>query len=258
MSFHSHQQAKPVDYPGAEERRLDNLKKARNKAHVLLVEDDRVNQVVVSQMLNMLGYSCEIAENGLIALKSISQKSFDLCLMDIQMPEMDGISAVQEIRRIEAKTGAHLPVVALSAYALPGDRERFIGAGMDDYLSKPLGISDLGGKLQQVLDLFKGEPRSDAENRDDEEMHSAKKFQFAKSGESSIKNLGIAIEHEDVASVEKYAHDIQTLSSDMSEEFLKMDALRIVLIARKGRLEELPQAYRKLTDQWKAYLDKQA
>ena len=248
--------AKPVDYPSANER-LENIKKARSKAHILLVEDDRVNQAVVSQMLKMLGYSCEIAENGLIALKCISKVIFDLCLMDIQMPEMDGISAVKEIRRIEKKTGNHLPVVALTAYALPGDRERFIMAGMDDYLSKPLGISDLGSKLQQVLDLFKGGLRYNPENRDDQEIRSEKISQFTKSGESSMKNLGIAIEHEDIASVEKYAHDIQIQSSETGEEFLKMAALRIVLIARKGHLEELPEAYRKLTDKWKAYLFKQ-
>lgn len=246
---------KAPDIPGSAGDAAEDLKKARKKAHILLVEDDTVNQMVVSQMLNMLGYSCEIAENGLVALDFISRKQYDLCLMDIQMPEMDGIRAVQEIRRREAG-GAHLPVIALTAYALPGDRDRFIGAGMDDYLSKPVGINDLGEKLQLFLESCGTAGDRSAEPGDGSPEKHGRTTPLMESGEGCMNNLRMAIERRDAASVEKYAHDLQILASDAGEEFLKMEALRMVLLARKGRLEELPDACRRLTGQWEAYLGK--
>ena len=125
----------------------------RIHAHVLLVEDNMVNQLVASEMLASLGCQVEIANNGLQALEALRHGAFDIVLMDCHMPEMDGYQATREWRRLE--TGAtRLPIVALTANALDGDREICIAAGMDDYLSKPFKRE----QLAKILSRFVGSP----------------------------------------------------------------------------------------------------
>jgi CheY-like chemotaxis protein len=110
---------------------------------VLLVEDDAVSQAFVSALLTQQGHSVLPAASGLEALELFERGSFDLALMDVQMPGMDGLQATAEIRKIESAIGGHIPIVALTAYAMKGDRERCLEAGMDDYLSKPFQANDL-------------------------------------------------------------------------------------------------------------------
>jgi two-component system, sensor histidine kinase and response regulator len=126
---------------------------SRPNGRVLLAEDNRTNQKVASLMLARLGCEVEIAENGLVALAAVQRRSFDLVLMDCQMPELDGFSAAKAIRQWEAESNApgHLPIVALTANALSGDRERCLQAGMDDYLAKPLELAKLQAALQRWL-----------------------------------------------------------------------------------------------------------
>ena len=119
---------------------------------VLLAEDDPINTVMTMDMLESLGYRATIVENGAQALKALSQEDFDCLIMDIQMPEMDGLSATRVIRSSQGlgeKT--RVPIVALTAHALPGDRERFLAAGMDDYLAKPVEYDDLAGVLARAM-----------------------------------------------------------------------------------------------------------
>jgi signal transduction histidine kinase/DNA-binding response OmpR family regulator len=108
------------------------------QARVLLVEDQGVNQVIARRFLEREGATVEIADNGRMALEILAQRSFDLVLMDCQMPEMDGFEATRRIRALEAGTGVHLPVIAMTAHAMAGDRDRCLAAGMDDYLTKPI------------------------------------------------------------------------------------------------------------------------
>ncbi len=110
---------------------------------ILLVEDDAVSRAFVSALLTQHGHSVSPAGSGFEALALFEGGSFDLALMDVQMPGMDGMRAAAEIRRIESAAGGHLPIVALTAYAMKGDRERCLEAGMDDYLSKPFQANDL-------------------------------------------------------------------------------------------------------------------
>ena len=123
-------------------------------ASVLLVEDHPVNQEVGKAMLEHLGCSVEVAGNGRIALDLYSHRSYDLVLMDCQMPEMDGYEATRAIRSAEtARNGAagHIPIVALTAHALEGDREKSLEAGMDDHLSKPFTFDQLTEVLAKYL-----------------------------------------------------------------------------------------------------------
>jgi two-component system, sensor histidine kinase and response regulator len=110
---------------------------------LLLAEDNLVNQRLAVRVLEKHGHQVTVAENGLEALKALKEFDFELVLMDIQMPEMDGLEATRTIRRQEHATGAHIPIVALTAHALQGDRERCVEAGMDDYISKPIKVEEL-------------------------------------------------------------------------------------------------------------------
>ena len=125
--------------PGFHESR----RSAGEPLSILLVEDDAVSQAFVSALLTQHGHSVSRAGSGIEALSLFERGSFDLALMDVQMPGMDGLQAAAEIRRIENAIGGHIPIVALTAYAMKGDRERCLEAGMDDYLSKPFQANDL-------------------------------------------------------------------------------------------------------------------
>jgi two-component system sensor histidine kinase/response regulator len=105
---------------------------------VLLAEDNRINQTVATRLLEKMGYTVVVAENGHAALLLLATQPLDLVLMDIQMPEMDGLTATRRIRESERSTPYHLPIVAMTAHAMKGDREICIEAGMDEYVSKPI------------------------------------------------------------------------------------------------------------------------
>ncbi len=117
---------------------------------ILVVEDNRVNQHLILALLRKRGHITAVAGNGVEALTAVERDSFDLVLMDIQMPEMDGLEAVRRIRKAEEKTGQHLPVVAMTARAMVGDRESILAAGMDDYLEKPVQLERLDAILSLV------------------------------------------------------------------------------------------------------------
>ncbi|MBC8328169.1 MAG: response regulator [Planctomycetes bacterium] len=117
---------------------------------VLLVEDNLVNQTLAKKMLQALGLHCVLARDGLEALELYPRRDWDLVLMDCQMPRMDGFEAAREIREMEAG-GRRRPIVALTANALAGDRERVLEAGMDGYLPKPYDLEQLDGVLRQWL-----------------------------------------------------------------------------------------------------------
>ena len=116
---------------------------------VLIAEDNQVNQKVVIKQLQKIGYKADAVANGAEALEAATTVAYDVILMDCQMPEMDGFAATREIRRREGQCGMHTPIIALTANALEGDRDRCLAAGMDDYLSKPIKIEALGALLEK-------------------------------------------------------------------------------------------------------------
>lgn len=112
---------------------------------VLLAEDNLINQRVASELLRRWGHLVQVAGNGLEALSILERDSFDLIFMDLQMPGMDGLEATKRIRQMEAESGEHVPIVAMTAHAMRGDRERCLAAGMDDYLTKPINPELMSG-----------------------------------------------------------------------------------------------------------------
>ena len=126
------------------------------KWRVLLAEDNMVNQKVASAMLERAGHDVQIAENGIQAVELARRQKFDLILMDIQMPQMDGLEATRMIRRDEAQSGSHVPIVAMTAHALKGDNERFLAQGMDGYIAKPFQPGQLFEAIETVRQALDG------------------------------------------------------------------------------------------------------
>lgn len=123
----------------------------RPDARILVAEDNKANQLVIREMFKRVGLSIDIAENGKHAVSMVQEYQYDLIFMDISMPEMDGMEACQAIRHLEDEHTANLPIIALTAHSLAGDKEKFLASGMDDYLSKPLRLSQLIEKINLFL-----------------------------------------------------------------------------------------------------------
>lgn len=117
---------------------------------ILVAEDNQVNQMVISLMLRQLGHQADVVTNGIEACEQVQKMPYDLVLMDMQMPEMDGMTATQTIRRLP-KACATIPIIALTANAMEGDRERYIASGMDDYVAKPIALPQLITAMNRVL-----------------------------------------------------------------------------------------------------------
>ena len=127
------------------------------RCRVLLAEDGVINQQVAVRLLEERGHSVEVVNNGRAAVERVAEQPFDVVLMDVQMPEMDGIEATAAIRRAEAQTGGHIPIVAMTAHAMKGDRDRFLAAGMDGYVAKPVRPHELYAAVEG------GDPNAEAE-----------------------------------------------------------------------------------------------
>ncbi|MFM1559116.1 MAG: response regulator [Roseibacillus sp.] len=131
---------------GARPREVPTMK-------VLLAEDGKANQVVAVRLLERRGHQVTVVENGQDAVNAVNTEDYDIVLMDIQMPVMSGYEASRAIREREVGTGKHVPVVAMTAHAMPGDREECLAAGMDDYISKPIASAE----LYEVVERFASE-----------------------------------------------------------------------------------------------------
>jgi len=131
-----------------------SLRETRRRLHILLAEDNAVNQKLAMRLIEKRGYTLVVASNGREALAALEEQSFDLVLMDVQMPEMDGFEATAAIRDREKKTRKHLPIIAMTAHAMKGDRDRCLAAGMDGYVSKPVQAQELFKEIEGVFGLW--------------------------------------------------------------------------------------------------------
>ena len=142
--------SRPVATPKLRLAPVAPVRPLRGKSvRVLIAEDNQVNQKVVIKQLEKIGFKADAVANGAEALAATAKVAYDLVLMDCQMPEMDGFAATREIRRREGEFNMHTPIVALTANALEGDRDRCLAAGMDDYLSKPIKLEQLRTVLER-------------------------------------------------------------------------------------------------------------
>ena len=118
--------------------------------HILLAEDSIINQRVAVGLLSKWGHHVEVVSDGRDAVNALAERDYDLVLMDVQMPVMDGLEATAMVRGQEAETSRHIPIIAMTASAMKGDRERFLAAGMDEYVSKPFEPE----VLRELIDSF--------------------------------------------------------------------------------------------------------
>jgi PAS domain S-box-containing protein len=237
------------------------LETSKPGASILLVEDDEVNQKVIGRMLEKMGYQPDVVDSGRNALKRIEQKEYDLCLMDIQMPDLDGIQTAAMIRKDEQGTGRHMPIVAITAYALQGDRERFLAMGMDEYIAKPFRMADLSQLLERLL-TGRGSP-SFGPSRDNATVISKMDsyIQDYAMGiqpsmdeiRRSLGGLEYAVSMGDTQGIEARAHRIKTLAGTAGAEKIKILAFRMQLAARRENMIEVDKLYRELVDMMDKY-----
>jgi CheY-like chemotaxis protein len=127
------------------------LRETRHRSRVLLAEDNAVNRKFAVRLLEKRGYTVSVVADGRAALAALEKELFDVVLMDVQMPEMDGFEATASIRAKEKSTGGHIPIIALTAHSLKADQERCLAAGMDGYISKPIRTNELFATIEKVL-----------------------------------------------------------------------------------------------------------
>jgi CheY-like chemotaxis protein len=139
---------------------VSEVKPASSQFRILLAEDNLVNQRLAVRMLERMGHRAVVALTGQEALNALRTEKFDLVLMDVQMPEMDGFAATREIRRSEQGRQKHIPVIAMTAHAMKGDRETCLEAGMDDYIAKPVNREELRQVIERVM---KGKQQASAQ-----------------------------------------------------------------------------------------------
>jgi CheY-like chemotaxis protein len=138
---------KHIEKRVAERPALTSVGRALN---ILVAEDNVINQKLAVALLKKMGHEATLAGNGHEALDLWECGSFDLIMMDVQMPEMDGTEATARIRAKEKLTGAHIPIIAMTAYAMSGDRDRYLSTGMDEYITKPVSYK----RMEQAIARF--------------------------------------------------------------------------------------------------------
>src|SRR6202034_2781480 len=145
---------------------------------ILLAEDNRVNQAVATRLLTKLGCTLVIANNGHEALDLLKRHPFDLVLMDVQMPEMDGLSATKQIREYEKSTHEHIPIIAMTAHVMKDDRTRCLVAGMDGYVTKPISSEEVEAAILAALDETPETEKDTSLVRSKEKMSEAREVRW--------------------------------------------------------------------------------
>ncbi len=206
---------------------------------ILLVEDNSANQLVAKMQLKNLGYDVDIAGNGIEALDALGRISYDLVLMDCQMPEMDGFTATEELRRREADR-KHTPVVAMTANAMSGDKERCLAAGMDDYISKPVRPEALRAAIGKWDVDFDPEPLQnlrDMAGPEDAAMVEQVVSEYLKSASANLAKIKEAYSSGNAKLLQDSAHSLKGASGNVGAKTLQKIAAHLESVARSGRLE---------------------
>jgi CheY-like chemotaxis protein len=177
------------------------------RGHLLVAEDNPINQEVMLELLRALGYRADLVDTGRKALEATAKNDYALVLMDCQMPDLDGYAATQQIRQRETSTGQRVPIVAVTAHALVGDRERALAAGMDDYLIKPIDRNALSRMLKRWIDEPEAAERVSGLEIDPQVSRSQAVVRlFLEHAPKQIERIRVAAESSDSAAVREAAH----------------------------------------------------
>ena len=232
------------------------VRKARRRLNILLAEDNPVNQKVAAKILEKRGHRVVVAPNGKKAIEALNKESFDLILMDIQMPEMDGIAATRKIRNSKSEI-RNLPIVAMTAHAMNGDRERYLEAGMDGYVVKPIIAKDLFMVVENLANQDKKkEPSVSSENhrlRAQDVFDSSRALEVVGGDREAFEEIaGLLVENlpddmaqiregvakNDANAVEKAAHNLRGAVGYFGAKRVFEAAYQLELVGKEGRLPE--------------------
>ncbi len=235
----------------------------RQKLKILLVEDIFINQQMATILLNNWGHSVVVANNGKEAVSALEKEPFDLVLMDIQMPKMDGFEATAIIRRKEQETHRHIPIIAVTAHAMEGDRKRCIDAGMDDYVAKPIAAQKLFAAIEfNMLTRSKTKPPPLHNNvrasgfcdkeailaRVGGKRHLLKKIIniFLANYPKTLADIHQAVTNGDSNALHYAAHTLKGAICNCSAQAACEAVSKLELMGRENNLEHAQEAYKKL------------
>lgn len=258
------------------------LAETKSAPRILVAEDNLINQKLTVRILEKLGYQSDVVENGQEALTALDRGSYALVLMDCQMPVVDGFEATKLLRQREAAVQenaasgspniCHIPIVALTANAMRGDRERCLAAGMDDYLTKPVRKEDLKGVLNRWIPLSVGSQISqptEAECREDRTDPDALPTIFDVAAtlrniggdkalledlielflqryEAMLETIRVALAERDQSAVEQAAHALKGTANNLSASEVVLSAGQLEALGRLGTLTDAPMVYAQL------------
>lgn len=228
---------------------------------ILLVEDERFNQIVIRQLLNKLGYhNIDVVETGFQAIQAFETKHYDVILMDIQLPELDGLDTTKIIREREKKKGKKVPIIAVTAHALKGDREKFLEHGMDEYVKKPVNMNELNEAMEKALKQNKFRTKENdlaevyafwnpkkAEGSEVKALTKGDKHLLSIQLENLEELFGEQKKTTDAyLKIEKAAHELKIRAQKKDYDNIKADAFRIELAARKKDDASIKKAFEAL------------
>ena len=245
----------------------------RRKIRILLAEDNVVNRKVALKMIEKLGYRADVVCNGLEAVQALEMASYDLVLMDIQMPEMDGFEATRIIREESSNRilQRDIPIIAMTAHAMKGDRERCIEAGMDDYVSKPIQAGDLAAAIERWIfgraQAQKGDKPDEVKNKipvfdkaallrrvdGDEEFLADLVGLFLQDIPKQMNMLEEALGNNNASLCERLAHSIKGSSANLGAESIRMVASEMEAAGKNGDLIGTVALFRRLKEEFAAF-----
>ena len=225
----------------------------------LLAEDNLINQRLAVRLLERQGNQVVVADNGRKALNLLVESKFigfDAVLMDVQMPEMDGLEATSEIRRMEKQTNTHVPIIAMTAHAMKGDRERCISAGMDGYVSKPISLETLMSEINRVVPATT--QRKDSFNRLDlrerlrgnDELLGELVQLFIDDAPVQIQSIALALEEHSASNLENSAHSLKGSAASLGVNVLASIARKLEIRGRDQNLTGAEDDLRELNSEW--------
>ncbi|MBF0563739.1 MAG: response regulator [Nitrospirae bacterium] len=259
-------------------------KDARRPLHVLLVEDNYINRELALKIIEKHGHTTSTAFNGREALAALSKEYFDVILMDVQMPEMDGFEATRLIRSsTSGQFDPNVPIIAMTAHAMKGDYDRCIEAGMNGYVSKPISVNELLEALEFYAKPSDARPDAKQENRTEENFLSPAKVAnvykvfdidgvrrrlnnddalikkicgaFVVDAAKQLEDLKKALDSNDAVTAERQAHTIKGMSANLGGELAKNEATRMELAARKLDLTKAKKLFPNLASELTKLVD---
>ncbi len=262
----------------ARETKRRNIKTPGLSGHVLVAEDNQVNQQIARATLQKKGLTVEIASNGVEVIEAVKNYFFDLVLMDVQMPEMDGFEATRAIRELEAKSQKKkIPIIAMTAHAMKDDRERCIQAGMDDYISKPMKPDSLAELLKNYLQGSSGSEGNTSEREDSqvertdavtEEREVFRELELLsrlgddhnlmrelleevlKELPKRLHNLKLAAENNNAQDVRFYAHSIKGMAGNIAAIRMRETAFQLETMGANQELSGMEELISELENEF--------